>query len=175
MRQVLWPDQHKNIFIMKNSILKGISLGCTCLIFACNEKKAEPTEVTVDKEQVKNEIQAKENAFAEVYNSGELKSIGYYADDATSYFQNRPPLVGKEAIVKFLKDDVVSSSDRISFNTNEVFVSNDGNLVVEIGSFKVVDSVKAPINTGNYMTLFEKRNGKYVAVRDMSASDRPVN
>ena len=174
MRQVLWPDQHKNIFIMKNSILKGISLGCTCLIFACNEKKAEPAEVTVDKEQVKNEIQAKENAFAEVYNSGELKSIGYYADDATSYFQNRPPLVGKEAIVKFLKDDVVSSSDRISFNTNEVFVSNDGNLVVEIGSFKVVDSVNAPLNTGNYMTLFEKRNGKYVAVRDMSASDRPI-
>jgi ketosteroid isomerase-like protein len=174
MRQVLLPDQHKNIFIMKNSILKGISLGCTCLIFACNEKKAEPAEVTVDKEQVKNEIQAKENAFAEVYNSGELKSIGYYADDATSFFQNRPPLVGKEAIINFLKNDIVSSSDRISFNTNEVFVSGDGNFVVEIGSFKVVDSVKTPVNTGNYMTLFEKRNGKYVAVRDMSASDRPI-
>ena len=181
MRQVLLPDQHKNIFIMKNSILKGISLGCTCLIFACNEKKAESAtpevneQVVVDKEQIKKEIQAKEDAFAAVYNSGELKSIGYYADDATSFFQNRPPLVGKEAIIKFLKDDVVSSSDRISFNTNEVFVSGDGNFVVEIGSFKVVDSVKAPINTGNYMTLFEKRNGKYVAVRDMSASDRPVN
>ena len=159
---------------MKNSILNAISWGCTFLLFACNEKKAEPAVVMVDKEAVKNEIQAKENAFAEVYNSGELKSIGYYADDATSYFQNRPPLVGKEAIVNFLKEDIVSSSDRISFKTNEVFVSGDGNLVVEIGAFKVVDSVKNPINTGNYMTLFEKRNGKYVAVRDMSASDRPV-
>ena len=165
---------------MKNIILKGFSLGCITLVFACNEKKAEPAtvvdkqEVAVDKEQVKNEIQEKENAFAEVYNSGELKSIGYYADDATSYFQNRPPLVGKEAIINFLKEDVVSSSDRISFKTNEVFVSNDGNFVVEIGAFKVVDSVKTPVNTGNYMTLFEKRNGKYVAVRDMSASDRPI-
>jgi len=165
---------------MKNIILKGFSLGCITLVFACNEKKAEPAtvvdkqEVAVDKEQVKNEIQEKENAFAEVYNSGELKSIGYYADDATSYFQNRPPLVGKEAIINFLKEDVVSSSDRISFKTNEVFVSGDGNFVVEIGAFKVVDSVHTPINTGNYMTLFEKRNGKYVAVRDMSASDRPI-
>ena len=166
---------------MKNIVLKGISLASISLIFACNEKKAEPAEarvdkeqIKVDKEQIKKEIQAKENEFAQVYNSGELKSIGYYADDATSYFQNRPPLVGKEAIINFLKEDIVSRSDRISFNTNEVFVSNDGNLVVEIGSFKVVDSVQNPVNTGNYMTLFEKRNGKYVAVRDMSASDGSI-
>jgi len=159
---------------MKNSILKGISLACTSLLFACNEKKEEPAVATVDKEQVKKEIQAKEDAFADVYNSGELKSIGYYADDATSFFQNRAPLVGKEAIITFLKEDIVSRSDRISFKTNEVFVSNDGNLVLEIGSFKVIDSVSAALNTGNYMTLFEKRNGKYVAVRDMSASDRPL-
>jgi ketosteroid isomerase-like protein len=165
---------------MKNIILKGVSLGCISLLFACNEKNAEPTvqvadkTTVVDNEQVKKEIQSKEDAFAEVYNSGELKNIGYYADDATSYFQNRPPLVGKEAIITFLKSDIGSRSDRISFKTNEVFVSGDGNLVVEVGAFKVVDSVNSPINTGNYMTLFEKRNGKYVAVRDMSASDRPM-
>ena len=104
----------------------------------------------------------------------ELKDIGYYADDATTFFQNRPPLVGKEAIVEFLKSDVISNSNKISFKTNEVFVSNDGNQVVEIGYFKVVDSTNTAINTGNYMSLFEKRNGKYVCVRDMSASDMPV-
>jgi len=53
-------------------------------------------------------------------------------------------------------------------------VSGDGNQVVEIGYFQVVDSVNTPINTGNYMSLFEKRNGKYVSLRDMSASDIPI-
>ena len=125
---------------MKNFVLKGISLASISLIFSCNEKKQEPAVAPVDKEQIKKEIQAKEDAFAEVYNSGQLKSIGYYADDATSFFQNRPPLVGKEAIVTFLKNDIGSTSDRISFKTNEVFVSNDGNMVVEVGSYKVVDS-----------------------------------
>ena len=67
-----------------------------------------------------------------------------------------------------------SESNKISFTTNEVFVSNDGNMVVEIGYYKVVDSTNTAINTGNYMGLFEKRNGKYVCVRDMSASDMPV-
>jgi hypothetical protein len=50
-------------------------------------------------------------------------------------------------------------------------VSSDGNQVVEIGYYKVVDSTDTPVNTGNYMSLFEKRNGRYYSVRDMSASD----
>ena len=67
-----------------------------------------------------------------------------------------------------------TESNKISFTTNEVFVSNDGNQVVEIGYYKVVDSTNTAVNTGNYMVLFEKRNGKYVCVRDMSASDMPL-
>ena len=160
---------------MKNMILKGLSLVSTVLIVACNEKKQETlVAAAIDKEQIKRDIQAKEDAFAEIYNTGQLKSIGYYADDATSYFQNRAPLVGKEAIVTFLKNDIVSNTDRITFQTKDVFVSNDGNMVVEIGHYQVVDSAHTPINVGNYMTLFEKRDGKYVAVRDMSASDGSI-
>ena len=156
---------------IKELLFLGVTMSLT---LACNTKQEEPAAVVIDKidkEQIKKEIQAKEDSFAAVYNSGELRNIGYYADDATSFFQNRTPLVGREAIIAFLKADIPSNADRISFKTNEVFVSNDGKLVVEIGSFRVVDSVNTPINTGNYMSMFEKRNGKYVAVRDMSASD----
>ena len=149
---------------MKNMILKGCALCCIiALMFACNAK--------IDKEQIKKEIQAKEDSFANVYNSGEVRSIGYYADDAKIFYPNRPPLVGKESIVAFLTSDLTSPIDQIKYKTNEVFVSNDGNLVVELGSFSVIDSAKTILNTGNYMSLFEKRNGKYVAVRDMSAAD----
>jgi ketosteroid isomerase-like protein len=157
---------------MKNMLVTGVSLVCIIsLLVACNAKKEETAAVVIDKEQIKKEIQAKEDSFAAAYNKGEVTNIGYYADDATSYFQNRLPLVGKEAIVTFLKNDIISNTDRISFTTKEVFVSGDGNMVVEIGSFKLVDSANAPLNTGNYMSLFEKRNGRYVTVRDMSASD----
>ena len=145
------------------------------LMISCSDSKKEgAAATTVDKEQIKKEIQAKENAFAELYNTGQLKDIGYYADDATTFFQNRPPLIGKEAIVEFYKSAITSTSNRISFTSKDVFISNDGNQVVEIGYFKVVDSTNTPINTGNYMSLFEKRNGKYVCVRDMSASVMPA-
>lgn len=157
---------------MKEKFLKVVLLGgITTVMVACNSNNEKPAATVVDKEQIKQEIQAKENEFAAAYDSGKLKDIGYYADDATSFFQNRAPLVGKQAIVDFLKSDLDSNSNVISFKTNEVFVSNDGNQVVEIGYFKVVDSANNPINSGNYMSLFEKRDGKYVTVRDMSASD----
>ncbi len=154
-------------------ILKGCALSCImALMLACNAKTKEPVAEVIDKEQIKKEIQAKGSSqFLHVYNGGELKNIGYYADDATSFLPNRAPLVGKESIVAFLKSDLASPTNKIKFKTNEVFVSNDGSNVVEIGSFSVVDSANIPRNTGNYMSLFEKRNGKYVAVRDMSVSE----
>src|SRR5947207_9473043 len=124
---------------MKNKTIKKVLLGgIMTLMFACNSKKEEPPAVVVDKEQIKKEIQAKESEFAATYNSGVLKNIGYYADDATSFSQNKPPLVGKAAILEYITLGLDSSSKgvKISFTTNEVFPSSDGNQVVEIGYYK---------------------------------------
>jgi len=163
---------------MKKKLIEAALLSCMIsLMIACSPKKEEPVAAPViDKEQIKKEIQAKENQFAELYNTGEVRNIGYYADDATSFSQNKAPLVGKVAIVEYLKTGIDASTkgNKISFMTNEVFVSTDGNQVVEIGYYKLADSTNVAINTGNYMVLFEKRDGNYVVVRDMSASDIPL-
>lgn len=164
---------------MENKLIKIILLSCvSSFIIACNPKKEEPVAAPViDKDLVKTEIQAKENQFAETYNAGKLKDIGYYADDATSFSQNRVALVGKPAIVEYLRAglDSYAEGNKITFTTKEVFPANDGNQVVEIGYYKLVDSTDTIINTGNYIVLFEKRNGSYVAVRDMSASDMSID
>jgi ketosteroid isomerase-like protein len=163
---------------MKKKLIKIALFSCSILlIVGCGPKKTELVAASaIDKEQIKKEIQAKENQFAELYNAGELRDIGYYAADATSFSQNKAPLVGKQAIIEYLKAGIESSSkgNKIAFTTNEVFVSNDGNQVVEIGYYNLADSANVPINTGNYMVLFEKRDGTYVVVRDMSASDMPL-
>jgi ketosteroid isomerase-like protein len=162
---------------MKTKLIEATILSfAISLLIACNPQKNEPITTVIDKEQIKKEIQAKENEFAALYNTGEFKNIGYYAEDATVFAQNKTPLVGKESIVTYLKTGIESSSkgNKISFTTNDVFVSNDGNQVVEIGYFTLVDSANVGINTGNYMILFEKRDGKYVSVREMSASDMPI-
>jgi hypothetical protein len=82
--------------------------------------------------------------------------------------------MGKKAILDYLTSGLDSNTDKISFNTNEVFVSKDGNQVLELGSFKLVDTANTILNSGNYMSLFEKKDDKYVCLRDMSASDLPL-
>ncbi|MEI7983958.1 MAG: nuclear transport factor 2 family protein [Bacteroidota bacterium] len=157
---------------MKNKVTTGLLLFyAMSLLIACSPKKPEP--VVIDTDQIKKEIQAKEDEFAATYNSGEVKNIGYYAEDAISFSQNKAPLTGRAAIVEFLKAGFYKST-KLSFITNEVYVTNEGNQVLEIGKYTVADSTNTTINTGNYMSLFVKRDGKYVCLRDMSTSDRPI-
>lgn len=161
---------------MKTKKFKGILLTFILIfVVSCSTKKEEIG--TIDKEQIKKEIQAKEDLFAETYNAGKMKNIGYYAEDAVSFSQNRPPLIGKQEIVEYLADgiDTFAASNKISFTTIEVFPSNDGIQVVEIGQYKVTDSANVVVNSGNYMSLFEKRDGNYVSLRDMSTSDIPLD
>jgi len=165
------------VWIMKSLISKSLLFSLVVTSIACSSKKAEaPATPVIDKEQIKQEIQAKENEYAETYNSGELKNISYYADDAIVFAQNKGPFVGKDSIISYLKDgfDHSTKGNTITCTTKEVFVSNDANQVVEVGYFTLLDSVKTVINSGNYMILFEKRNGAYVSVREMSTSDLPL-
>lgn len=162
---------------MKNKMLKGIALGViTALVIACQPKKEEAAAApAVDKEAIKAELQTMESAFADAMNAGTSETIVYYSDDVISYDQNAAPLNGKKAVDAKLADQAKSmeKGSKISYTANEVFPSSDGNQVVELGSYKVVDSTGVAKSSGNYMALFEKRDGKYICIRDMGASDMP--
>lgn len=161
---------------MKSKILIGGLIAI--FLMACNKKTEETvTAPIVDKEKIKMEIQAIENTFASHYNTKNTDSITYYADDAKSFFVGREPISGKDAIMDYLSNDIngVSNGIKFSFTTNEIHVSNDGELVTEIGEFKLTDSTDTKLESGNYISLFEKRNGKYVCIRDMAVSNSSPN
>jgi ketosteroid isomerase-like protein len=163
---------------MKNKITKGIALSIVAIVMmACQPKKEEAateTPAAVDTEQVKAEIQAMEDNFAAGMNSGTTDGIVYYSEDAVSYGHEEAPLVGREAIhAKMKKDSEEGRANgmTVKFTTNEIFASNDGEQVVELGSYKAADSTNTKTYTGNYMALFKKVDGKYVCIRDMGTSD----
>ncbi|SDW86751.1 YybH family protein [Flavobacterium degerlachei] len=160
---------------MKNKILKeGLVLLMMSMFLGCNEKKEVPI-VTVDKDAIKTEIQAMEDAYAVAYNARNADGINYYADDAISFSNEKKPLQGKAAIHESMREDLMTfpKSATISFETKEVHVANDRNQVVEIGGYTVVDSTNTKMMSGNFMSLFEKRDGKYICIRDMANSDMP--
>ena len=159
---------------MKKNTLKTIALASITLLVISFKPKKEDAPV-MDKNQIKAEIQELETSYADVFNIKKNSTMNYYADDAISYSQNEPPLVGKLAINKDIQEHVDSTpiGSTVSFITNEVFPSSDGEQVVEIGSYRVRDSTDVITRSGNYMSLFVKRDGKYLCIRDMGASDMP--
>ncbi|MEM0542101.1 nuclear transport factor 2 family protein [Flavobacterium sp. j3] len=161
---------------MKNKMLKTIFLSTVSILFiGCQAKKDEP--IAIDKEQIKNEIQAIENKMAEMFNDRNVNASLYYDENAVSFSQNKPPINGRFEIEKSIKEDLAGfpKGYQIAFVVNEIFPSSDGIQVVEIGNYRVSDSTSTALYTGNYIAVFEKINGKYLCIRDMSASDRRLD
>ena len=155
---------------MKNKILLGGFIAVVLLMsLACNREKAKPV---VDKEKVKAEIQAIEDKFASVYTHRNVDSLTYYSDSAVSYFVGQEPIKGKEAIHRFISEELKDfpKGVKIINETLEVYVTDDGNNVAEIGAYKRVDSTGKVLQNGHYFSFFAKRNGKYVCTRDMATA-----
>lgn len=156
--------------MIKNKIsMAGFLVLILSSFLACNQVKEQPK---INKENIKAEIQAIEDHFALTYNNRNADSLTYYADDAVSYFSGEEPIVGKEAIHEHIKSELMDFPEgaRLFFETIEIYVSDDGNNVAEIGAHKLLDSTGVILQKGHYMSFFAKRDGKYVCTRDMANS-----
>lgn len=145
----------------------------TALIFsACSttEKKE-----TIDMEKVRGEIQAMEDAYAAAEKAKDADGVAaYYSDDAMSYSRNRQPLSGKAAIRENIAINIAKDTTG-NYNVYKVVdLYAEGNSAVEIGSWTEFDSSGTELENGNYMSYFQKRNGKYICVRDMTTTTSPV-
>lgn len=126
----------------------------------------------VDLSAVKAEIQAIENAWAAAFNTRNVDTImGFYADDAISMNDDKPMLVGKAAIRKGVEAEMAKIKDNttVAFETLDVY--GDENRVTEVGKTTVTDSAGKVIYTGKYMAVWEKRNGWWLTIRDISNDD----
>lgn len=165
------PNQ--NIIIMRHYIRLFGFLTFAALIFsACStpEKKK-----ALDMEQVKVEIQAMEDAYAAGEKAKDADAVAaYYSDDAVSYSRNRQPLSGKSAIRDNIANNIANDTTG-SYNVYKIVdLYAEGNTAVEIGSWTEFDASGNELENGNYMSYFEKRNGKYECVRDMTTTTSSV-
>jgi ketosteroid isomerase-like protein len=148
-------------------------LALVALIFsACATTEKEEV---LDMEKVRVEIQAMEDAYA----AGEKAKDGdavaaYYSEDAISYSRNNEPLSGKAAIRDYISNNIAKDTTG-NYNVYKVVdLFAEGNTAVEIGSWTEFDSSGNEKENGNYMSYFQKRDGKYMCIRDMSTTTSPI-
>ncbi|MDO8966584.1 nuclear transport factor 2 family protein [Algoriphagus sp.] len=140
------------------------------------ENVATPEPVVVetkpDMSAIKAEIQAIETAFAAADNARDINAIlAFYSDDAVTMGPGEPMSVGKAAIQKSIEAGFAKSAagSTVAYDVLEVF--GDGNTVTEVGKSTRKDASGKVTYTGKYMAIWEKRDGKYVCIRDIGNSD----
>jgi uncharacterized protein (TIGR02246 family) len=168
----------------KNSLFPFMAIGFALFFFtvACTAptndaatKAAETTKTVVaqpDMAKIKAEIKAIEDAWAAASNAKDVTTIvGFYADDAISMNDDQPMLVGKAAIQKGVEAEMArrKKDAKTVFETLDLY--GDENHVTEVGKTTITDSAGKVTYAGKYMAVWEKRNGKWLVIRDMSNDD----
>jgi len=156
----------------KNIKLFGFLAFTALILSACATTEKEEV---LDMAKVKVEIQAMEDAYAAGEKANDADAVAeYYSDDAISYSRNKEPLSGKAAIRDNIASDIAKDTTD-NYNVYKVVdLFADGKTAVEIGSWTEFDSSGKEMGNGNYMSYFQKRDGKYICVRDMSTTTSPV-
>jgi len=125
-----------------------------------------------DMVKLKAEIQTLESSWAAADNARNANAIAaFYADDAMSLSNNKPMLVGKAAIQKDITEGLAkrAKGSTVTYDVMDVF--GNENTVTEVGKTTVKDATGKVISTGKYMAIWEKRNGKFICVRDIYNDD----
>ena len=158
---------------MRSKFSTAIFIAVIALLFTgCSNEKAAST---VDLGKLKTDIQALEDAYAAGEKAKDAdKVVAYYSDDAISYSRNEEPTSGKAAIKARIAGRLAKDTTG-NYNVYKVVdLYAEGDMAVEIGSWTELSPSGTQTDKGHYMSYFQKRDGKYVCVRDMSVTSTPV-
>lgn len=123
--------------------------------------------------KIKEEIIALEKKWDNYYNSGDVESlVGLYADDAVRLPNNESVISGKDAIKKDMHMELTKKQKGMTNTSETTDVYGDENTVTEIGRTIRKDASGKVKSTGNYIIIWKKVDGKFVAVREMWNDDK---
>ena len=165
---------------MKKAILFSWVATCMLLFTSCQETPETPAVVEVtapepakpDMAQVRSEIQAVENTWAAALNARDLNALmAMYSEDAVSMSDNEPMHVGKAAIQQSQTAEFATMPKGMTFTFETMDVFGGADVVTETGKTTYKDAAGKVTGTGKYMAIFEKRDGKYLCIREIYNKD----
>ncbi len=168
---------------MKHLKFATVIVALFFLTIGCNQPAADkapeavaettpPMAAKADPAKMKADIQALETAWANADNARDVNALAaFYADDAVSLANNQPMLTGKAAIQKDLEATMAKrpKGSTISYDVMDAFGCD--NFVTEVGKTTYKDSTGKVLSTAKYMAVWEKRDGKYICIRDIGNDD----
>jgi uncharacterized protein (TIGR02246 family) len=120
-------------------------------------------------------IRAQTASWQKAYNGGDAKGVAaQYADNALLLPPGAPGVSGRAAILEFFTKDIAGSkaAGAVIVVNLKTDVGVSGNTGWESGTYKV--TVKgAVVETGKFLSVSRKKDGKWTYIRDTWNADAP--
>jgi uncharacterized protein (TIGR02246 family) len=150
-------------------MIRLISACCLTLILAC--AGAPPAADTAADEAA---LRAADSTWFTAVNRGDVDGMtALYAEDAIVNVPGAPPARGSAAIRGVLAKDIENANKAgvklVPGPDIEVGVSGDLGWIWN--TFTATDKAGATVDAGKYLTLAERRDGKWLIIRDIWNSD----
>ena len=115
-------------------------------------------------------------AWLTAYNAGDVESIiAMYTEDAVVMPPNAPATRGPVALRAYLTTETAAAKTAgVKLVDGESGAGVSGDLGWHTGSYTVVDAAGATVDSGSYMEVWRRADGKWQIFRDIWNSDRPV-
>ena len=153
------------------NLRKLVVLAASLAALAACAKTAPPAADTAADETA---IRAVNTAWFKAFNAGDGVAVAaLYAEDAVLSAPGAPAARGKASISEYYVKDLAASA--AAGLTDEDGPTSDvgasGDLAWQWGTYKVTDKSGAAVDAGKYTTVFQRKDGKWMIIRDTWNSD----
>ncbi|MGE5860260.1 MAG: YybH family protein [Ignavibacteria bacterium] len=129
------------------------------------------TAAAFDKEKAKSLIDSINTKFIEEFRNGDSVALGsHYWPDAELFFPTGEPIKGKDIISGWGSTINMGLRD-ITLTTTDIM--GDENFIIETGIVEFRDGKKSLVDKGNYVVVWQQRNGEWKLYRDIGNSSMP--
>jgi len=147
-------------------------IGTAIALSACAPAAPPPADTAAEEGALK----AITAAWLDAYNAGDIeKIVAMYAEDAVLMPPHAAVATGHAGIRAFLTTDTAAAkAARVKLVPGAATAGVAGDTGWESGSFTIADASGAAVDSGSYLSVSRKSNGKWLLIRDTYNSDRPL-
>ena len=147
-------------------------VGAAIAFGACAPAAPPPVDTAAEEAALK----AVTAAWLDAYNAGDVeKIVAMYAEDAVLMPPHAAVATGHAAMRAFLTADTAGAKAAgVKIVPGPATAGVTGDTGWESGSYTIADASGATVDSGSYLSVSRKVNGKWLFVRDTYNSDRPL-
>ena len=152
------------------NILKSAAIVAVGLLALAGCQKA-AVDTTADADAIKAMV----SEWNAAYNSGDAAAIAAkYADDGVVMPPGVQKAAGRDAIRELIASEIAKAQAAgVMLDIDQGEASVSGDTAWHAGSYVVNDASGVTVDSGNYLEVLRKVDGKWLIVRDIWNSDRP--